>query len=84
MAHGFAEADISAQLQRDPHALPLYLRDGRRIGCIHAAHEEDASLMADVLLENLTCKATAVMAMRTLLTQEHIDPATHSLRPQQR
>lgn len=76
LGNGFADTDISAQLQRDPHALPLYLRDGRRIGCILAAHEEDASLMADVLLENLACKASAVMAMRTLLAQEHIDPAT--------
>ncbi len=76
LGSGCAEADLSAQLRSDPHALPLYRRDGRRIGCIRAAHEEDACLMADVLLENLACKATAVMAMRTLLAQEHIDPTT--------
>jgi betaine reductase len=71
---GVSEADLAASLNGTMHALPLYLRNGRRIGSILAAHEEDTSLAADVLLENLTCKATAIMAMRTLLTQEQIDP----------
>jgi betaine reductase len=72
---GVSEADIASALHGTTQVLPLYLRHGRRIGCIHAAHEEDTSLGADVLLENLACKATAVMAMRTLLAQEQIDPA---------
>jgi betaine reductase len=71
---GFPAADIVTQCGGSPPALPLYLRNGRRIGCIQAAHEEDTSLAADVLLENLTCKASAVMAMRTLLVQERLDP----------
>jgi hypothetical protein len=71
---GLPEADIVTQCGGNPPALPLYLRHGRRIGCMQAAHEEDASLAADVLLENLTCKASAVMAMRTLLVQERLDP----------
>jgi betaine reductase len=71
---GFPEADIVTQCGGSTPALPLYLRNGRRIGCMQAAHEEDASLAADVLLENLTCKASAVMAMRTLLVQEQLDP----------
>jgi len=71
---GFSEADIIAQCGGSRPALPLYLRNGRLIGCMQAAHEEDTSLAADVLLENLTCKASAVMAMRTLLVQEHLDP----------
>ena len=75
LGNGVPEGDIDADLRRNPHLLSLYLRDGRRIGAICAAHEEDTSLAADVLLENLTCKATAVMAMRTLLMQEQIDPA---------
>ncbi len=70
---GVPEADLVSQLQHAPQALPLYRRNGRRIGIIHAAHEEDTSLAADVLLENLTCKATAVMAMRTLLAHEQLD-----------
>ncbi len=71
---GFPEADIVTQCGGSPPALPLYLRNGRRIGCMQTAHEEDAALAADVLLENLTCKASAVMAMRTLLVQERLDP----------
>ncbi|HEY7496489.1 MAG TPA: glycine/sarcosine/betaine reductase complex component C subunit beta, partial [Candidatus Tectomicrobia bacterium] len=73
---GVSEADIVATLRGTSQALPLCLRRGRCVGCIQAAHEEDTSLAADVLLENLTCKATAVMAMRTLLAQEQIDPAS--------
>jgi len=71
---GVPEAEITAQFGGKMPALPLYLRNGRLIGCMQAAHEEDTSLMADVLLENLTCKASAVMAMRTLLAQEQLDP----------
>jgi betaine reductase len=72
---GVSAADIATTLKAATPTLPLYLRDGRRIGCMQSAHDEDTSLAADVLLENLACKATAVMAMRTLLHQEHVDPA---------
>jgi betaine reductase len=75
---GVADAEIASALEGASQALPLCLRDGRRVGCIHPAHEQDQSLAADVLLENLACKATAVMAMRTLLAQERIDPASIS------
>ena len=73
------EADLRSLKESQPHsaieiqvadadrALPLYLRDGRLVGCINRAHEEDASLTADVVLENLACKATAAIALRTLL-----------------
>ena len=74
LGRGPLQADIGSQAQDLSHALPLYLRNGRSIGVIQAAHEEDTSLAADVLLENLTCKATAVMALRTLLVQEQLDP----------
>ncbi len=71
---GVSEADIVAQCDGTMPALPLYLRNGRLIGCMQSAHEEDAALAADVLLENLACKASAVMALRTLLAQEQLDP----------
>jgi betaine reductase len=73
---GLSTAELAALLERSPQALALELRSGRRIGLIHAAHDVDTSLAADVLLENLCCKATAVMAMRTLLAQQQIDPNT--------
>jgi glycine/sarcosine/betaine reductase complex component C subunit beta len=50
-------------------ALPLVLGDGRMVGCVRHDHDEDASLAADVLLENLACKATAVLALRALLRE---------------
>lgn len=67
-------AEIEAKLADAGTALPLTLRDGRLVGCINRAYEEDATLTADVLLENLACKATASMAMRTLLADTGEDP----------
>lgn len=55
---------------------PLVLRDGRLVGCVGRAHEEDGSLAADVLLENLATKSTAVLALRTLIADGLADPAT--------
>ncbi|PON10457.1 glycine reductase, partial [Candidatus Entotheonella serta] len=71
---GLSATELSELLDQSPHTLSLELRSGRRIGLMHAAHDVDTSLAADVLLENLCCKATAVMAMRTLITQQQIDP----------
>ena len=70
--HGQSQSAIEAQVAQDTGTLPLYLRDGRTVGCVNRAHEEDASLTAEVLLENLACKATATMALRTLLRDDPI------------
>src|SRR5262245_18652666 len=56
-------------------ALPLHDGD-REVGWIRADHEEDPSLAADVLLENLAIKASGVRALRDLLRRTDIDPAT--------
>jgi hypothetical protein len=77
LGDGLPLAAIESKLSTERHLLPLYLRDGRMIGCIQAAHDEDDSLAADVLLENLVCKAAATMAFRTLLAQTGTDP--HSI-----
>lgn len=58
---------IHEQIKPGSGNLPLYLRDGTLMGVMNRAHDLDASLFADVLLENLACKAAAVMATRTLL-----------------
>ena len=71
---GVSCAEVDARLAGDVPAMPLFLRYGTRIGCFRAAHEVDASLAADVLLENLACKITAVLAARTLLSQAEVDP----------
>jgi hypothetical protein len=53
----------------------LALRDGDRlIGAFAAAHEEDASLAAEVLLENLAGKVSAAHSLRTVLKQLEIQP----------
>jgi betaine reductase len=46
-------------------ALPLRLGD-RVVGSVARGHEEDESLTANVLLENLAAKATGVLAIRRL------------------
>lgn len=43
------------------HAADLYL-NGELIGCVKAAHDVDINLSSHVMLENLTTKATAVLA----------------------
>jgi hypothetical protein len=58
---------IEERLASPDVALPLRLRDGRVVGNVSRGHEADATLTADVVLENLACKATAVMALRAVL-----------------
>jgi glycine/sarcosine/betaine reductase complex component C subunit beta len=51
------------------HATPLLGVDGRLLGAMLAAHDEDDTLTGQVLLENLACKATAALALRHLLAR---------------
>jgi betaine reductase len=55
-------------------ALPLY-SGAKLAGAFAAGHAEDANLTADVLLENLSAKAGAAHALRSLLAALQIDPA---------
>ena len=73
LGQGMHYSAIESKIADPAEALPLQLRDGRTIGCIARAHEQDASLTPDVLLENLACKASATMALRTLLSMDGID-----------
>jgi betaine reductase len=70
------EAAVVADRLAGAAALPLHLRSGRRIGCIAAGHESDATLGPDVLLENLAAKMTAALALRGLLAGEAVDPGS--------
>ena len=74
VGEGRLGSEIEARLSDGSGSLPLMLRDGRLVGCINRAHDQDASLMPDVLLENLACKASAAMALRTLMDQTHTPP----------
>ena len=73
---GVPDAEIAARVAGPVPALPLFAGAGRRVGGIAAGHEEDATLAADVLLENLATKVTATMALRRLLADERVDPAS--------
>lgn len=75
IAKGVPLATIEAEIQDPRRALPLWLRSGQLVGCIRRGHEEDTTLAADVLLENLACKATASMALRLLLRDHGVDPS---------
>jgi len=68
---------VSAEeLQRfidDNNGLELF-HEGERVGFIRTVHDNDASLDAHVLFENLACKATAVMAVSEVFANSPIDP----------
>ncbi len=68
------DANIAERIETGNGSLPLTLRDGSPIGVFNRAHDLDHSLFADVLLENLACKAAAVMAAKTLLGDLNVDP----------
>jgi betaine reductase len=52
--------------------LPLTSGSDRLFGWIRSDHDRDPSLSADVLLENLACKATGAVALRWMLDQAGI------------
>ena len=54
------EQEIAEQVSAH-HAAPLHLGD-KLVGCVKAAHDMDVNLSSHVMLENLTTKATAVLA----------------------
>lgn len=58
--HVMTEAEIAQQVS-EHHAAPLYMAD-KLVGCVKAAHDLDVNLSSHVMLENLTTKATAVLA----------------------
>ena len=51
----------------EPDSAPLYVERDRLVGCVLRGHEEDAVLTGSVLLENLACKASGMMAIRHAL-----------------
>jgi glycine/sarcosine/betaine reductase complex component C subunit beta len=67
-------------VEPEPGQLALF-RGGEVVGAFAADHEDDASLTAHVLLENLSIAAGGVHALRHLLTRTGIDPAsiTHAI-----
>lgn len=54
-------------------AVPLHF-EGRVVGCVKQAHEHDANLKADIILENVVAKASGILALRHLLWNNQLDP----------
>ena len=69
---GVDSADLGAMAGAG-NGLELH-QDGRRAGFIRTAHDQDETLSAAVLLENLVCKATAVLAVSDLLERCRVAP----------
>ena len=71
-----AAAGDAQGMAAKPGVLPLYLGARRLAGAVRADHEADESLAAHVLLENLSSKATATLALVRLLDDTGIDPTS--------
>ncbi|MBI3949065.1 MAG: glycine reductase [Acidobacteria bacterium] len=72
---GHSIEKIDSRIAHDG-AYPLYF-DGRVVGCICRGHDEDPFLAPGILLENLACKATGILAIRWLFElhgSEEINP----------
>lgn len=69
---GIAESDLRALIDTED-GLVLY-HDGEAEGFVRTPHEQDDSLEAHVLFENLACKATAALALHDVLQNSPIEP----------
>ncbi len=54
-------------------SLPLYYR-GQIVGCFHRHHDQDESLMAQILMENLMAKASGALVLKHLLKRANVAP----------
>ncbi len=65
LGKGVPSSQVLERIKKN-HALPLYVQGDRLIGCIQPAHEEDSALVPEVLLENLSSRASGALALRHL------------------
>lgn len=65
------DAQMDAELESS-NSLPLFAGgEGAPVGVVKTGHSEDEALSASVLLENLCCKVSGVLAVHELL--KHVD-----------
>ena len=69
---GVATARISEKVA-DHGSLPLY-HQRQVVGCFHRHHEEDDTLKAQVLMENLMAKASGALVLKHLLKKAQLNP----------
>jgi betaine reductase len=60
-------AEVLAERIERHRAVGIHGPDGALLGAMLPGHDDDDTLTAQVLLENLACKATAALALRHLL-----------------
>ncbi|MGD9044254.1 MAG: glycine/sarcosine/betaine reductase complex component C subunit beta [Desulfobacterales bacterium] len=65
---GVAEEQIKKAVDEEG-AMPLYINGTELIGCCKRGHEQDFNLIPDILIENLTNRASGVMALRHLTSK---------------
>ena len=75
---GVPYSRIEERLSEREGAIPLLTRDGQTIGLVQTDYVDDPSLAPDILLENLAVKATATMALRSVLAESGTDPTSIS------
>jgi len=68
LKEGVSINEIQRKIEKEG-ALPLYVEGDRLIGCLKVGHEEDPNLAPIFLLENLSCRASGVMALRHLVSR---------------
>ncbi len=67
-----SEREHIEQLINSGKAEGLY-ENNQLVGCVRQAHESDPNLSAHVVFENLVAKASGVLALKNLLSKNHID-----------
>jgi len=68
LGKGVSMEQIERKLS-EGHAMPLYIKGDRLVGCLQRGHEEDFNLIPDILIENLSARASGVLALRHLIAK---------------
>jgi betaine reductase len=72
LGEGHPQSAIRRRVEKEA-SLPLYY-ESEVVGCFNRHHEEDETLSAKILMENLATKASAGMALRHLLSKTGVPP----------
>jgi len=72
LGEGTPQEKIEKKVEKEK-SLPLFHR-GKLVGCINRAHDNDATLTAHVMLENLLTKVTGILVTRHLVRNASIEP----------
>jgi len=68
LGKGSPMAQIESKLA-EGYAMPLHVKGDRLVGCLQRGHEEDFNLIPDILIENLSSRASGVMGLRHLISK---------------